>query len=112
MTMKERHATNDRICEVHHKIDVAAVGNVHRIEPHWIVYCFSVHGIHQEVNLMDVKWMHFFSLVRYPPVLKRTNIHRQHGTGVHLEFLTIYIEALFVFSEVDYELRFARFNAF
>jgi len=50
---------------------------------------------------MDVKRMHFFGWVHDAPVLQRTDIHRQHWTGVHFEFLAIMLEALFVFSEID-----------
>src|SRR5205807_7291932 len=61
---------------------------------------------------MNVKRMHLSSWVHYTPVLQRTDIYCQHGAGIHFEFLAIYIEALFVFREGDYELRFAGFDAF
>src|SRR6266480_4120530 len=112
MTMEERHASNDWISKVHNQIYRAAVGDVHGIDPYWVLHRLFADGIYQEVDLMDVKRMHFSGWVHDAPVLQRTDIHCQHWTGVHLEFLAIYIEALFVFSEGDNKLRFAGFDPF
>src|ERR1700730_11503181 len=112
MTVEERHAANDRISEIHHHIHRAAIGDIHRIEPCWIFHRLFADGIYQEVDLMYVKRMHLSGWVQDAPVLQRTDIHRQHWAGIHTEFLAIYIEALFVFSEGDNELRFAGFDAF
>src|SRR5207244_2030650 len=112
MAMKERHAANDWISKIHNQIHRAAVGDVHGIDPYWISHRLFVDGIYQKVDLMDVKRMHFSGWVRDAPVLHRTDIHRQHRAGIHFEFLAIYVEALFVFSEIDNELRFAGFDAF
>ena len=109
--MEERDAADDWIGEVHHQIDRTAIGNVHRIEPYGILYPTAIDRIHQEVDLMDVEWMHFFGRILDPPVLQRTDVHRQHGPGIHFEFLAIYIEALFVFREVNYEFRFGIFDS-
>src|SRR6266436_9624682 len=112
MTVKERHAANDWISKIHHQIHRAAVGDVHGIDPYWISNRLFADGIYQEVDLMDVKRMHFSGWVADAPVLQGTDIHRQHWAGIHFEFLAIYVEALFVFSERDNELRFAGFDAF
>src|SRR5438132_2047928 len=112
MTVEKRHAANDWISKIHHQIYRAAVGNVHGIDPYRIFHRLFADGIYQKVDLMDVKRMHFSGRVPDAPVLQRTNIHRQHWAGIHFEFLAIYIEALFVFSEIDNELRFAGFDAF
>ena len=112
MTVEERHAANDWISKIHNQIYRAAVGYVDGIDPYRIFHRLFVDGTYQEVDLMDVKRMHFSGRVPDAPVLQRTNIHRQHWAGIHFEFLAIYIEALFVFSEGDYELRFAGFDAF
>ncbi len=60
MAMEERHAANDRIGEVHQKIYRFTIRDIHRIEPHWIFHRLSVDGVGEEVNLVDVKRMHFF----------------------------------------------------
>src|SRR6266550_6363136 len=112
MTVEERHAANNWISKIHNQIYRAAVGDVHGIDPYWIFHWLFIDGVYQKVNLMDVKRMHFSAWVHHAPVLQRTDIDRQHWAGVHFEFLAIYIEALFVFSERDNELRFAGFDAF
>src|SRR6202011_4138197 len=112
MTMKERHAANDWISKIHHQIHRAAVGDIHGIDPYWIFHWIFADGIYQKVDLMYVKRMHLFGRVHYAPVLQRTGIHRQHGAGIHFEFLAIYIEALLVLSEGDNELRLRGFDAF
>src|SRR5439155_2706673 len=112
MAMEERHAANNWIGKIHNQFHRAAVGDVHGIDPYWIFHRLFVDDIYQKVDLMDVKRMHFSALVHDAPVLQRTDIHRQHWTGIHFEFLAIYVEALFVFSESYNELRFAGFDAF
>src|SRR6267378_3401287 len=112
MTVEERHAANDWISKIHNQIHRAPIGYIHGIEPFWIVHWILADGIYQEMNLMYVKWMHLSGWVRYTPVLQRTDIDCQHRAGIHVEFLAIYIEALFVFSESDNELRFTSFHAF
>src|ERR1700730_2161129 len=112
MTMEERHAANDRVGKIHNQIHRAAIGDIHSIDPYWIFHQIFTDAIYQEVDLMNVKRMHFSSWVQHPPALQRTDIHRQHWTGIHFKFLSIYVEALFVFSEVHNELRFASFNVF
>src|SRR3984893_1324257 len=112
MTMEERHPANYRIGKIHNQIHRAAVGDIHGIDPYWIFHWIFADGIYQEVDLMYVKRMHLSGWVHYTPVLQRTDIHCQHRAGIHFEFLAIYIEALFVFSEGDYELRCAGFDAF
>src|SRR6266481_821060 len=109
--MEERHAANDWISKIHNEIHRAVVGDVHGIDPYWIFHRLFVDGIYQKVNLMDVKRMHFSAWVHDAPVLQRTDIHRQHWASIHFEFLAIYVEALFVFSEIDNELRFAGLDA-
>ena len=58
--MEERHAANDWISKIHDKIDSAAVGDIHGIDPRRIFHWRPVSGIREEVNLMDVKRMNFF----------------------------------------------------
>src|SRR4029077_12113284 len=111
MTVEERHAANDWISKIHPQIQRAPIWDVHGIDPYWTFHRIFADGIYQEVDLMNVKRMHLFGRVHYAPVLQRTGIHRQHGAGIHFEFLAIYIEALFVFSEGDNELRLRGFDA-
>src|SRR6267378_4262701 len=112
MTVEERHASDDRIGKIHNQIYRTAVGDVHGIDPYWISHWLFADCINQKVDLMDVKRMHFSGWVHDAPVLQRTDIHRQHWAGIHFEFLAVYVEALFVFSERDNELRFAGFDTF
>jgi hypothetical protein len=100
MTVEERHAANDWVSKIHNQIHRAAVGDVHGIDPYWIFYRLFADGIYEKVDLMDVKRMHLSAWVHDAPVLQRTDIHRQHWAGIHFEFLAIYVEALFVFSDV------------
>src|SRR6266516_7217717 len=112
MTVEERHAANNGISEIHNQIDRAAIGDIHGIDPFWIFHRLFADAINQEVDLIDVKRLHYSGWVHDSPVVQRTDIDRKHGTGIHFEFLSIYIEALFVFSEGDNELRFAGFDTF
>src|SRR6266446_10456669 len=112
MTVEERHAANDRISKIHNQIHRAAVGDVHGIDPYWIFHRLFADGIYQKMDLMDVKRMHFSGWVHDAPVLQRTDIHRQHWTCIHFEFLAIDIEPLFVLGEGHSELRLAGFNVF
>src|ERR1700694_6217034 len=105
MTVEERHATKDGISKTQHEIHRAAIRDIHGIDPCWIFHWISAGGIDQEVDLMDVKRMHLAGLIHDAPVLERTDIHCQHRAGIHFEFLAVYVEALFVFSEGDNELR-------
>src|ERR1700730_10614979 len=112
MAMEERYAADDWVGEIHYQIHRASVRDVHGIEPHWIFHWIFADAINQEVDLMDVKRMHLPGWVHYAPVVERTDIDCQHGAGIHFELLPIYIEALFIFREVDNELRFAGFDTF
>src|SRR5213593_3679342 len=112
MAVEERHAANDWISKIHNQIHRAAVGDVHGVDPYWIFHRPFVDGIYEKVDLMDVKRMHFSGWVHDAPVLQRTDIHSQHGTGIHFEFLAVYIETLFIFRESDNELRIAGFDTF
>src|SRR6266550_2085260 len=112
MTVEERHAANDGISEIHHEIDRTAIGDIHGIDPYWIFHRFIIDGIRQEVDLMNVKRMHFSGWIQHAPMLQRTDIHRQHWTCIHLEFLAIDVETLFVLGEGHSKLRRAGFNVF
>src|SRR6266480_2859979 len=59
MTVEERHAANDGISEIHHEID-----------PYWIFHRFIIDGIRQEVDLVNVKRMHFFGWIQHAPMLQ------------------------------------------
>src|SRR2546429_468436 len=70
MKVKERHPANEGISEIHHKITRTAIGDIHGIEPYWIFHRFIIDGIRQEVNLMNVKRMHFFGWIQHAPMLQ------------------------------------------
>src|SRR6266436_9893724 len=70
MTVEDRHAANDGISEIHHEIDRTAIGDIHGIYPYWIFHRFIIDGIRQEVNLMNVKRMHFSGWIQHAPVLQ------------------------------------------
>src|SRR5947209_2654565 len=70
MTVEERHAANDGISEIHHQIDRTAIADIHGIEPYWIFHRFIIDGIRQEVDLVNVKWMHFFGWIQHAPMLQ------------------------------------------
>ena len=110
--MEERHAANDWVGKIHNEIHRAIIGDINSIEPYWILHCCPANIICQKVDLVDVKRMDLSRRVDHAPALKRTDIYCQHRAGIHFEFSTIYIEALFVFSEGDNELRFAGLHPF
>src|SRR6476646_5820014 len=70
MTVKERHAANDGISEIHHEIDRTAIGDIHGIHPYWSFHRFVIDGIWQEVDLMNVKRVHFFGWIQHAPMLQ------------------------------------------
>src|SRR6266446_7239916 len=70
MTVEERHAANDGISEIHHQIDRTAIGEINGIDAYWIFHRFIIDGIRQEVNLMNVKRMHFPGWIQHAPMLQ------------------------------------------
>src|ERR1700730_4077382 len=70
MTVEERHAANDGISEIHHEIDRTAIGDIHGIHPYWIFQRFIVDGIHEEMDLVDMKRMYFFGWIQDAPMLQ------------------------------------------
>src|SRR5437660_6791571 len=59
MAMKDGHAPDYGVGEVHDDVDGAAVGNIHCVQPHWLGNWPVVFGVRQKMDLMDVHGMQF-----------------------------------------------------
>ena len=57
MTVKERHAANDWIGEIHDQVHRAFGRHVERIEPFRLRLCLVICGVEQEMDLVNVKRM-------------------------------------------------------
>src|SRR5882672_3303136 len=59
MAVKDGHAPDDGIGEVHNHVDGTAVWNIHGVQPQGVGNWFIVFCIRQEMDLMDVYGMEF-----------------------------------------------------
>src|SRR5258708_39884329 len=59
------------------------------------------------MHLMNVKWVYLVCLISDAPMLEGADVDGHHRRGIHLEFLPIDVEAIFVFGEDGRELRLA-----
>jgi len=69
MTVKDRHAFDDGVVKIQDDIDGAAIGDIHGIQPRGMRERDTVFRVGQEVDLVDMEWMKFSSLVDNTPML-------------------------------------------
>jgi hypothetical protein len=93
MTVKEGHAANDWIGEIHDQVHRAFGRHVYRVEPFRLRFWLIVCGIEQEMDLVNVKWMNLMRLVHNSPVLIRTDADTGHGRVLGSISLAVNIEA-------------------
>jgi hypothetical protein len=79
MAVEERHAPDDRVCEIHHQINITFNRDIDRVKPFWTLEPHSVLGINEEVNLMNVKRVHLVRAIRDSPVMKSSDGYSRHG---------------------------------
>ncbi len=99
--MKEGHAANDWISEVHDHVHRAFDRHVDRVEPFPLQFGPIVCGTEQEMDLVDVKRMNLMRLIHNSPVLIRAHADTRHWGILGTVLLAVNIEALFVFGEGD-----------
>ena len=103
--MKDRHASDYRVGEVHDDIDGAAVRDVDGVQPQRVGDWLIVFCVRQEMNLMDMYGMKFCTRIDDFPVLISAYFCAHHGRGVWREFFSVDVKALFVFCEDHHESR-------
>ncbi len=94
MTVKERHAPDDRVREVHHQIDASFDWNVHCIQPLWMREGSPIHGISEKVNLVDVKGVDLVRVIHHSPVVKGADGYTRHGRIRRTILLAVDVEPL------------------
>src|SRR5207249_4949553 len=78
MAMKNGHASDYGVGEVHNDVDRAAVRNIHSVQPHWFGNWPAVFGVRQEMDLMDVHRMQFSRCIDDFPMLIGTYLGAHH----------------------------------
>ena len=81
MTVKEGHAANDWIGEIHDQVHRAFGRHVYRVEPFRLRFWLIVCGVEQEMDLVNVKWMNLMRLIHDSPVLIRTHANTVIGAS-------------------------------
>ena len=105
MAVKDGHALNHGVGEVHDDVDGTAVWNIHGVQPQWVGDRLIVFGVRQEMDLMDVHGMQFPCGIDNSPMLKRPNLCAHHWSGIGREFFTVDVKAVLVFRERHREPR-------
>src|SRR5690349_20135121 len=97
MTVKEGHAANDWIGEIHDQVHRAIGRHVYRIEPFRLWFWLIVCSVEQEMDLVNVKRMNLMGLIYNLPVLIRTHTDTGHWCVLGSISLAVNIETLFIF---------------
>src|ERR1700686_4166932 len=105
MAVKDGHALNHGVGEVHNDVDRTTVWNVHGVQPQRVGNGLIVFGVRQEMDLMDVHGMQFPTSIDDPPVLISPHLCAHHGSRVRREFLSVDVKTLLVFREYHDESR-------
>src|SRR5208282_3440783 len=105
MAVEERHAPDDRVCEIHHQINITFNWDIDRVKPFGTLEPHSVLGINEEVNLMDVKRVHLVRAIRDSPVMKSSDGYSCHGWIRRTVFSAIDIESVLVLGEINDKVR-------
>ncbi len=83
--MKDGHALDHWIGEIHDGVDEATVGNIHRVQPESVGNAIAVFGVRQEIHLMDVHDVQSLRCVDNSPMLNRSNFYAHYGTRIGRE---------------------------
>ena len=105
MAVEERNSSDNRIGKVHHQIDISLNRYIDRIQPLRAFEPNSVLGVDEKVYLMDMEGMDLKCLIGHPPVIKFPDRDGRHRRVRRAVFSTIDIKALFVFGEMNNEVR-------
>src|SRR6266849_11006444 len=105
MAVKDRHASDYGVGEIHNDVDRTAVWNIHGVQPQRIGNWSVVLGVSQEMHLMDVHGMQLSSSIDNPPMLICPDLCAHHGSGVRREYFSVDVKALLVFRERHDESR-------
>src|SRR5260370_33547925 len=97
MAMKDGHAPNDRVGEVHNDVDGAAVWNIHGVQPQRIGNWSVVLRVRQEMHLMDMHGMQFSSGIDNLPMLIRADLCAYHSSAIGRELFPVDAKSGLVF---------------
>src|SRR5712692_11612235 len=96
MAVKQRHAADDRIGEVHDDVNRAADRHVNGVEPTRIREWAIILQDKKKMNLVNVHRMEFAAVVDDSPVLISSDLRANHRLPVRRVLLTIDVEAFVV----------------
>src|SRR6266702_2010905 len=99
MTVKDGHAPDHWIREIHNDVDGATIRNIHCVHPQWVGDRLIVFGVWKEMDLMDVHVMQFPGSVDNLPVLKGSNLSAYHRRRIGRELVSVNVKAILVFRE-------------
>src|SRR5260370_807362 len=85
MAMKDGHAFDHGVGEVHDDIDGTAVRDIHGIQPQWVADRPAVFGVGQEMNLMYMHGMQFPRGIDDFPMLIGSDLCAHHRSLSALE---------------------------
>src|SRR6267154_2127248 len=105
MTMKYRHALDDRVGEVQDDINRAAIRNIHRIKPRGIDKLCAIFCIGKKMDLVYVERMQLSSLINNSPMLVSAYTSAGHRTRIRRKLAAIDVKPVLVLRESDRKVR-------
>ncbi len=105
MAMKDGHALDHGVGEVHDDVDGTAVRNIHGIQPQWVADRQAIFGVGQEMNLMYMHGMQFPCGIDDFPMLICSDPCAHHRSGIERELFSVDVKTFLVFRECHDESR-------
>src|SRR5580700_8449525 len=85
MAVKDRHAPDYGVGEIHDYVDRATIWNIHGVQPQRVGNRLVVFSVRQEMDLMDVHGMQLPCGIDDSPMLIRSDLRPHHGGGIERE---------------------------
>src|SRR5665213_2232732 len=102
--MKDRHAFDHGVCEIHNYIYRAANRHVHGVQPEEVIYWAAICAVSQKMNLMNMHGVNFACMVDNLPVLISADTHGGHRTCGGFVFPAVDVESILILREGSYEI--------
>src|SRR5260370_21888771 len=111
MTVKNRHAFDDGIGEVHDDVDVSLEWHVYGVQPYGVLEAHSIFGISQEMRLMDMHGVQLPGLVENAPMLVGPDARTRHRSRIRFVLLVVDIETVLIFGKGHDEIGLSGFES-
>src|ERR1700678_2929295 len=111
MTVEEGDSPDDWVRKVHHEIDTSFGRNVDSIQPLGLPEASFVEGIHEKVNLVDVKRVHLMATIYDAPMMESSDRYGLHRRIQWTILLVIDVKAVLIFRKGNGKVSRAVFNA-